>query len=44
MAAAVAALAKAIKLDARYRDKAKQDSDYDPICTEPAFRELVYGE
>lgn len=44
VAAAVAALAKAIELDPAYRDKAKSDSHYDPIRDDAAFRKLVYGE
>ncbi len=43
-AAAVSALAKAIELDPRYRDKAKSDADYDPIRADPAFRKLTCGE
>ena len=42
--AAVAALAKAIELDPRYRAWAKTDADYDPIRDDPAFRKLACGE
>ena len=43
-AAAVAALAKAIELDPRYRAWAKTDKNYDPIRDDPVFRKLVYDE
>ena len=43
-AAAVAALAKAIEFDPRYRDMAKSDTDYELIRDDAAFRKLVYGE
>lgn len=40
---AVALLHTAIVLDARYRDEARDDEDFDSIRTTAAFRELVYG-
>ena len=41
---AVEKLARAIELDDGYREKAKADSDFNPIRNDPAFRKLAYSE
>jgi hypothetical protein len=40
---AVEHLRRAIELSERFRSHAKDDSDFDPIRAEPAFKELVGG-
>jgi tetratricopeptide (TPR) repeat protein len=40
---ATAHLGQAIRLATRFRSYAKEDSDFDPIRDEPAFKELVGG-
>ena len=41
---AVDCLRKAIELDAKHRERAKTDKDFDPIRDDHAFRKLIYGE